>query len=1016
MMNDKGRKMRTGKGNKKTMFRKMLVSVLLIAVLQVVISQGILLLSGTLSGVRNEKYNEMYDTMLKRADRLQDMMVEKRDLVKYYKSKLEGRISQILEEEQVWAEQLHTDVKLNEKIVVELSGELKDLLCCSQASGVFLVLDGYGEDDQRKYGYYLRSAKPGSSDNQDLAVFRGSEDILDKVGISTDRNWRSEFRITDGAGSNYYTKVRSMVEEEQYSSQSVGYWNPAFTMYADDQKVITYSIPLVDERGEFYGVLGIDLNEQLMVDNMPYGELSAKGYAGYYLAYREKESNQYQTLMLSASSSKDLTDKMGFLTFTDYKDAEHIYKILDSSIKGDYLGAVKNMELYPNQSPFSSQQWALVGVEDGAVLASPFTKLMGSMLLGLVFIVLLGVAGEFYICYHFIAYIRHITFAIQTRSPEKQLEIDDSDVLEIDNMVSAVKELHDRVTSSVKLVEIIDMTGILVGAIEYREEEELVFCTTKAAEILELHQIDGESQYISKKAFQVEMDIVKKKLVPYENEESTYCMISRTGADKWVRFQVKEEENRSLVAVLDVTAEILEKQRIEYERDYDILTRLLNRNAFRTRMGQLLKKGNLGIAAVVMMDLDNLKYFNDTYGHEYGDKYIREAAVVLSTLNQHDALVARMSGDEFLMFIYGYSDKDEIRSLVRDVHKNLQDSYVTVPGGADIRIRASAGIAWYPDDATFLDELIKYADFAMYQIKGSKKGAIKEFDKEVYQKDSVLFTGREELNHLLEQEGMVQYIFQPIVEVCSGEIFGYEALMRPQIDSLRSPEDVMRLARAQSKLYQVEKMTWMAALSAVERQRKHGDDFKIFINSVPNHVLDDKDTEELEKNYEHILKRVVIEIIESEQTDKSCMETKCEWAKKHGASIALDDFGTGYSNESTLLYIDPKYVKLDMSIITNIHKDEGRQKIVQGLLNYTKSHGIKVIAEGIDCYEEMHTLIRLGVDYMQGWYLARGSLKILDLPLELKEQIRECVQEIADEKEPIMEENAEQLAAAAMEE
>lgn len=511
--------------------------------------------------------------------------------------------------------------------------------------------------------------------------------------------------------------------------------------------------------------------------------------------------------------------------------------------------------------------------------------------------------------------------------------------------------------------------------------------------------MDRESQYISRKAFEIEVEVLRKNLTRYEEEEDTYCMISRTGADKWVRLKVKEREDRTLMAVLDVTAEIMEKQKIEYERDYDILTRLLNRNAFRARMGQMLKRGNLGIAAVVMMDLDNLKYFNDTYGHDYGDKYIREAAVVLSTLNQHNALVARMSGDEFLMFISGYSNKDEIRSLVHDVHRRLQESYVTVPGGENIRIRASAGIAWYPEDATYLDELIKYADFAMYEIKSSKKGDIREFNREMYLKDSVLFTGKEELNRLLEDPSMVKYVFQPIVEVVSGEIFGYEALMRPRIESLRSPEDVMRLAKAQSKLYQVEKMTWMSALKAVEKQRRHGDKFRIFINSVPNHVLDNADTAELEKNYRHLLDRVIIEIIESEQTDRSCMETKCEWAKKHGASIALDDFGTGYSNESTLLYIDPKYVKLDMSIISNIHKDEGRQKIVQGLLTYTKSHGIKVIAEGIDCYEEMRTLVRLGVDYMQGWYLSRGSEEILDIPSELKIQIRECVYEVAQENE-----------------
>lgn len=604
---------------------------------------------------------------------------------------------------------------------------------------------------------------------------------------------------------------------------------------------------------------------------------------------------------------------------------------------------------------------------------------------------ILAAAGMWYYGFSLIKYLKKLVLYIRESSPERRLKLNRFYISEFDALAEAIEEMNERIgTSSAKLAEIIDMVKVPVGAIEYQADEPYVFCTQSAYDILEMHYKDKGNQYIKRRVFEKEMSGIRKKLIPYKEEEDTYQMTSRNGEDKWIRIKTKERDGRILIAVLDISNEILEKRKIEYERDYDILTRLLNRNAFRMKMGQMLKRGNLGMAAVVMMDLDNLKYFNDTYGHDYGDKYIREAAAILSTLNQHNALVARMSGDEFLIFISGYSDKEEIRQLINDVHKRLKETTIWVPSGEYIKLRASVGIAWYPDDGLFLDELLKHADFAMYEIKGSIKGHIKEFNKETYLKDSLLLTGREELNQLLDDPEAVRYAFQPIVDAMTGEIFGYEALMRPQIDSLRSPEDVMRLAKAQSKLYQIEQMTWLNALADVERQRKPGECFKIFINSVPNHVLLEEDNRRIEEEYGHLLERVVVEIIENEQTDKYCMEVKRKWAREHNEEIALDDFGTGYSNESTLLYINPNYVKIDMSIISNIHLDESRQKIVQNLLAYTKSHGIKVIAEGVDSYEELETLISFGVDYIQGWYLARAQLEILDLNPLLKEQIREC--------------------------
>lgn len=984
------------KGKKsRSIYAKMILPLMVVVAIQLGICLVLLIFSGNLALLKNEKYSNLYTEVVSRSGKVQDMLVDKGEFVKYYKDKVEEHVLEILAEKNLSVADFSTNEELKELVAMELASDVEDMLRGSRSTGAFVVLEGNESESELRYGYYLRNSKPGSTDTKDYSILRGSERLVENADIELDDNWRSGFRITDKEESNYYTKIRELYQQDEKEKyDSLGYWSPAFTPYGDVQKVITYTVPLVDAQGTFYGVLGIELNEEYLQGEMPYEEISSNGTGSFYLAYRGSNKDNYMTMVASSASGKDITDKNGYIFYEPYED--NIYK-MDENLTDEYVGSIADIDLYSQKSPFAGAQWSVIGVADEGRLLDHYYKIMLAISGAVILVIIVGIMAVLYLCYRYVSYIRQMTSVIRETAPEEQIEIKNSSIREFDLLADAIKEMSERGTSSAKLAEIIDMVNMPIGAMEFKRDENFVFCTRSAANILEFHHVDKISQYLSKKAFEVETDVLRKNLTPYEEEEDVYRMVSKTGTDKWIRIKTKERDDRVLIAVLDVTADVLEKQKIEYERDYDILTRLLNRNAFRSKMGQLLKRGNLGISAVVMMDLDNLKFFNDTYGHDYGDRYIREAAVVLSTLNQYNALVARMSGDEFLMFIFGYSDKDEIRKLVSEVHERLLESYITVPTGEKIRLRASAGIAWYPDDATYLDELIKYADFAMYEIKSSKKGQIKEFDREVYQKDAVLFTGKEELNRLLEEPGMIRYIFQPIVEVATGEIFGYEALMRPQIEALRSPEDVMRLAKAQSKLYQMEKVTWMAALAAVEQQRKQGDTYKIFLNSVPNHVLEDKDTENLEKTYPRLLERVIIEIIESEQTDKSCMETKCEWAKSHHASIALDDFGTGYSNESTLLYISPDYVKLDRSIITNINEDESRQKIVQGLLTYTKAHGIKVIGEGIETFEEMKTLIRLGVDYMQGWYLARGQFEIQDIPVDLKAQIRQCVRELEEE-------------------
>lgn len=163
-------------------------------------------------------------------------------------------------------------------------------------------------------------------------------------------------------------------------------------------------------------------------------------------------------------------------------------------------------------------------------------------------------------------------------------------------------------------------------------------------------------------------------------------------------------------------------------------------------------------AALLMMDLDNLKYVNDTYGHDYGDQYIQLAAQVLQESAPPAAIVSRMSGDEFYLFLWGYEERQPIQSILANLKAHMAKTILPLPDNTAIRLRASAGIAWYPDDSENYQELIRYADFAMYTVKNSVKGEFSEFDLAEYQKNSYLLRKREELNNLLDNRLVEYYI------------------------------------------------------------------------------------------------------------------------------------------------------------------------------------------------------------------------------------------------------------------
>lgn len=448
-------------------------------------------------------------------------------------------------------------------------------------------------------------------------------------------------------------------------------------------------------------------------------------------------------------------------------------------------------------------------------------------------------------------------------------------------------------------------------------------------------------------------------------------------------------------AITELSSEVasarrLEQERIEYERDFDLLTGLMNRRAFYRRAHEIFSNPDiLKRAAIVMLDLDNLKMLNDTYGHDCGDKYIFQAARCFESSVPPDVVVSRVSGDEFFMLFYGYDSREAIEADIEVLRQAIPATAFKLPDGKTTYINASGGVALYLEDSNEFAELMKLADFTMYQVKEAGKNNIAFFDLDTYRKSTSALRGLAEFDSLLADYSQVDYHFQPMVDAHTGKVFAYEALMRVSMDVLQSPLDVLSFARQEKRMIDVERMTWVRSLECFKALQDKGvihDNELLFINSFANISVPEEDLSEIAQSFASIMPKVVIEITEAEDMDEKATEIKRSLLGFSGM-FALDDYGSGYNSELMLLTLHPKFVKIDLSIVRNINKSHDKQRIVSHITEYAHERDMLIVAEGVETAEELDTLLDLKVDLMQGYYLAKPAAEPSEISPEALAQI-----------------------------
>ena len=247
---------------------------------------------------------------------------------------------------------------------------------------------------------------------------------------------------------------------------------------------------------------------------------------------------------------------------------------------------------------------------------------------------------------------------------------------------------------------------------------------------------------------------------------------------------------------------------------------------------------------------------------------------------------------------------------------------------------------------------------------------------------------RSVINKILDTND-IDYHFQPIISAKTGKIVGYEALMRMPEKYGVSPLTLLKFAAEEKRLGDVERATLFNVLKKVEEFKEELGDRKVFINSIPGHYLPDDEFICLAKKYSDLAEKVVVEVTEETETEKSTIDSLSERSRQFGFQVAVDDFGTGYSNVSNLLKLSPHYVKIDRYLISELQLDPRKQHFVNTIIQFAHDNGFQALAEGVETAEELNAVIRMGVDLIQGFYTARPAPQLLQsLPAELLSDIK----------------------------
>jgi diguanylate cyclase (GGDEF)-like protein len=418
------------------------------------------------------------------------------------------------------------------------------------------------------------------------------------------------------------------------------------------------------------------------------------------------------------------------------------------------------------------------------------------------------------------------------------------------------------------------------------------------------------------------------------------------------------------------------EEKIRFQANHDFLTELPNRYLLKTKLSEALNQSEISLAkiGVIIIDLDNFKEINDTAGHAIGDEVLIKVADRLKSIIAPPNIIARFGGDEFLILMQENSDHQALNTFCARLIELMEAPFKVQQKSFLVSI--SMGASLFPDNSRNVEELIMFADEAMYQAKRTGKNKFILFNENMHE----VFTKRtqlgNELRHAVERHQLyLQY--QPIFNLHNQRCEKVEALLRwyhPEFGTV-PPNVFIGIAEENGSIIELGEWVFQQVLSDFTTLTQHFGDIEICINLSP---IQFAQSESIHQFIANITSRNIpgahfcFEITEGLLLEPSNhVLDNLSKINEHGIRLALDDFGTGYSSLAYLNKFKIDYVKIDRSFISNITENANDLALCKTIIYMGKQLNIRLIAEGVETLAQENLLKEMACDYSQGFYRAR---------------------------------------------
>jgi diguanylate cyclase (GGDEF)-like protein/PAS domain S-box-containing protein len=429
-----------------------------------------------------------------------------------------------------------------------------------------------------------------------------------------------------------------------------------------------------------------------------------------------------------------------------------------------------------------------------------------------------------------------------------------------------------------------------------------------------------------------------------------------------------------MTSSLDITARKEIENALLRRVNFDDLTGLPNRILMREHVDLILHDPNRRFA-LAFIDLDNFKHINDYYSHAIGDALLLKIARRIAKRLRDSDMLARISGDEFLLLLDPIEDDDQIRAIVEQILWDLKQPFHIE--AFEVFTSASIGVSIHPEHGLTYEELRRNADSAMYRAKGEAKGDAVYFDLHMGQ----AITARMQLEQRLRlaiRDRRFCCAFQPKVDIRSREVVGFETLVRWRDDEgeIHPPSSFIDLAIELGLIDTITRFVLAETLRSIEMlDREFGPATTFSVNVAAKQASDLN----FMRSFVDILRasefapRIMLELTEDAFVAKSRFQMQIlPLLRELGARVSIDDFGTGYSSLSALADITADELKVDRSFISAIHERPRSQSVLRAIESLGHALGMSIVAEGVETFEELTYLqAATRIRYAQGYHFSK---------------------------------------------